>query len=202
MNRSVNSNPLRVPGRAGGRSACARAVSLAMIAICLASGSAADRSPFTAEESHLKAAFLFHFVQLVDWPAGALGADTSPLTLCTLGLDTFDDLEAVVSEKLIGTRPLRVVHLKQGQDTQACHLLFVASGERTRVPLLLARLKGAPILTVGDTEDFVKQGGIIGFFLEGKKVRFEINLDASQRAGLKISSRLLLLAKSVIGGRG
>jgi hypothetical protein len=172
-----------------------------VIVLCFANSSAADRPTFTAEESRLKAAFLFHFAQLVDWPAGALGADTSPLTLCTLGIDTFDDLEALVPGKLIGTRPLRVLHLRQGQEIQGCQMLFVGNGEHTRVPLLLARLKGAPVLTVGDTEDFVKQGGIIGFCLDDKKIRFEINLDASQRAGLKISSRLLLLAKSVIGSR-
>jgi hypothetical protein len=173
----------------------------ALIALCLGNGTAADRPVFTAEESQLKAAFLFHFAQLVDWPAGVLGADTSPLTLCTIGIDVFDNLESLVAGKLIGTRPLRVLHVRQGQETQGCQILFVGSGEHTRVPLILARLKNAPILTVGDTEDFVQQGGIIGFCLEDKKIRFDINLEASQRVGLKISSRLLLLAKSVIGSR-
>jgi hypothetical protein len=155
------------------------------------------------DEYRLKAAFLFHFAQLVDWPAGALGADQDPLMLCTLGEDPFHgDLEAVVEGKLAGNRPLHVQHFKQAQDVQGCHLLFVGGGEPSRVPLLFAKLKDTPVLTVGETQDFVKQGGMIGFCLEGNKVRFEINLDAAQRAGLKISSRLLLLAKSVVGSHG
>jgi hypothetical protein len=92
-----------------------------------------------------------------------------------------------------------VRHLKQPQDVQGCHALFFGKAERTRIPAVLASVTSVPVLTVGETLDFVKQGGMIGFFVEDKKIRFEINLDASQRAGLKLSSRLLLLAKSVIG---
>jgi hypothetical protein len=156
-----------------------------------------------ADEYHVKAAFIFHFAELVDWPAGALGIDNNPMVLCTLGGDPFDGgLEAAVEGKLVGTRPLRVRHLKQVQDVPGCHVLFVGSGERAPIPVLLAGFKDAPVLTVGETEEFVKKGGMIGLCLEGKKVRLDINLDASRRAGLKISSRLLLLAKSVIGSRG
>ena len=207
MNRPAPTDADRVSGRAGTAclpgariaSAAWRVAGFTILAVCLGSGSTADRAPSTAEEYRLKAAFLFHFAQLVDWPSGALGADTNPVTLCTLGIEAFDELDAVVVGKLIGTRPLRVLHLKPAQDIRGCHLLFVGSGERTRVPLLLAGLKRAAILTVGETDGFVRQGGIIGFCLEDKKVRFDINLDASQRAGLKISSRLMLLAKSVTG---
>jgi hypothetical protein len=155
------------------------------------------------DEYRLKAAFLFHFVQLVDWPAEALGGDREPMTICTLGEDPFHGvLEAAMEGKLAGSRALHVRHFKQPQDLQGCHLLYVGSNERLHVPFLLAKLKDTPVLTVGDTDDFVKQGGVIGFCLEDKKVRFVINLDAAKLAGLKISSRLLLLAKSVIGNHG
>jgi hypothetical protein len=161
------------------------------------------RAQSKVDEYRLKAAFLFHFAQLVDWPPGALGADRDPVTLCTLGEDPFHgDLEAVVEGKLAGNRALHVRHFKLVQDVQGCHLLFIGSSERSLVPALLSKLKDAPVLTVGETDDFVKQGGVIRFCLEGNKVRFEINLDAAQRAGLKISSRLLLLAKSVVGNHG
>jgi hypothetical protein len=153
------------------------------------------------DEYHLKAAFLFHFTEMVEWPASVLGDGAQPIWLCTLGEDPFDgELEAAVAGKL-ATRPLRVRHLNDAQDFPGCHLIFIASSERIRTPLLLTKLKNAPVLTVGETEEFVKQGGMIGLCLDGKKVRLEINLDASRRAELKISSRLLLLAKTVIGGR-
>jgi hypothetical protein len=152
------------------------------------------------DEYRLKAAFLFHFAQLVDWPSEAAG-NSGPLIICTVGDDPFNgDLESAVEGKLAGMRPLRIQHFKPAQDVLGCQVLFIGGGDHMRVPLLLARLKTAPVLTVGETDDFVKQGGIIGFSREGNKVRFEINLEASQRAGLKISSRLLLLAKSVVGG--
>lgn len=159
------------------------------------------RAQSTADEYRLKAAFLFHFAQFIDWPADAL-AFTDILTFCTLGEDPFHgELEAAVEGKLAGARRLRVRHFKQPQDIQGCHALFVSSAERTRIPAVLAKLTSTAVLTVGETEDFVKQGGMIGFCLEGQKVRFEINLEAAQRAGFKISSRLLLLAKRVIGNR-
>jgi YfiR/HmsC-like len=152
------------------------------------------------EEYHLKAAFLFHFAQLVDWPASAFVSDSSPLVLCTTGGDVFHgDLEAVVAGKQIATRSLRVLHLKASQQIQGCHVLFIGGVDHASVAPMIARLKDASVLTVGEIEGFVDQGGMIGFVLEGKKVRFDINLGASQRVRLKIGSRLLLLARSVIG---
>jgi hypothetical protein len=150
----------------------------------------------------LKAAFLLHFTQLVDWPDAAFGGEASPLVICTLGDDVFrGDLDAIVRGKAAGSRPLNVLHLTAAQPVQGCHVLFVAAGERTRVSLLVARLNEAPVLLVGETDDFIEKGGSIGFVVEANKVRFNINLIAARRAGLKVSSRLLLLARSVKGGR-
>ena len=153
------------------------------------------------DEYRLKAAFLFHFAELVDWPVEAFDGDRKPLVLCTLGGNPFEGgLEAVVNGKLLGARQIRVRHLKQAQEIPGCHVLFIGSSEQARVPMILAKLKDAPILTVGEPEEFVKDGGMIGLRLEGNRVRFDINLEAARRAGLKISSRLLVLARIVIGG--
>jgi hypothetical protein len=151
-----------------------------------------------ADEYRLKAAFLFHFTELVEWPSDAWGNNNQPVTLCTLGDPFQGDLEAVVEGKKAGTRPILVRHLNQASEAQGCQVMFLSGSRRTRLTPSLAQIKG-PILTVGETEDFVKQGGMIALCLEGKKVRLDINLDASIRAGLKISSRLLLLARNVIG---
>jgi hypothetical protein len=155
-----------------------------------------------ADEYRLKAAYLFHFVQFVDWPADTAWTGPGFLTLCTVGEDPFHgDLETAVAGKSIGIRSLRVLHLTQAQDVQGCQVLFVSIDQRPRVPLYLAKLKTTPVLTVGDTEEFVEQGGTVAFCLEGKKLRFAVNLDAAQRSGLNISSNLLVLAKRVIGNR-
>jgi YfiR/HmsC-like len=165
------------------------------------SGTTRAQSP--ASEYHVKAAFLFHFVQLVDWPAGSLGNDADPVTVCTIGKDPFHgDLEATLAGQSVGPRSFRIQHLKSPDDFQGCHVLFVGKHEAARLSRLLLDLKDGPILTVGESDDFVQQGGMIGFLLVENKVRFEINLQAAERANLKISSRLLLLAKSVIGNHG
>jgi len=154
-----------------------------------------------SSEYQVKAAFLFHFAQFVDWPPEAFKDAASPLTYCTVGEDPFHGgLDTSMNGKMIGTRPVRVLHFKRAQDIQSCEVLFLGAQEQKSIPAALANLKGNPVLTVGESEHFAKDGGMIGFFLEDNKVRFEINLDAAEHAKLKISARLLTLAKTVIGG--
>jgi hypothetical protein len=156
-----------------------------------------------ASEYQIKAAFLFHFAQFVDWPPEAFREAGSPVTFCTVGANPFGDtLEGTVSGKMIGNRPVRVQHFKVPQAVKDCQVLFVGAKEEKLIPALLAGVKDLPVITVGETGHFAELGGTIGFCWEGNKIRFEINLAAAQRAKLKISSRLLALAKTVIGGSG
>jgi YfiR/HmsC-like len=156
----------------------------------------------TAEEYSIKAAFLFHFAQFVDWPTEAFKETASPLTYCTLGADPFHGaLETTLNGKTVGTRTIRVLHFKQTQEIYGCHILFVGAAEKSFRPQMLVSLRESPVLTVGETENFAKEGGMIGFCLEENKIRFEINLEAAEHAKLKISSRLLALARTVIGGQ-
>lgn len=153
----------------------------------------------TSSEYQVKAAFLFHFAQFVDWPAEAFKDGATPLTYCTVGEDPFHGaLDVSMNGKMIGTRPVRVLHFKRAQDIQSCQILFLGTLEQKSISAALANIRGNPVLTVGETEHFAQDGGMIGFFLEDNKVRFEINLDAAECAKLKISARLLTLAKSVI----
>jgi len=171
--------------------------------LMLADDAHSTRAQSQSAEYHVKAAFLFHFAQLVEWPAGTLGNDINPVTLCTIGEDPFrGDLEATLAGKTVGTRTLIVRHLKSAEEFQGCHVLFVSSHDAARLGPLLQELKNGPILTVGESDGFVEQGGMIGFCLVDNKVRFEINVEAAERAKLKISSRLLLLAKTVVGNHG
>jgi hypothetical protein len=157
----------------------------------------------TADEYHVKAAFLFHFAQLVEWPADSPNEGGSSLYLCTLGDDPFHgELESTVAGKQIGSRILRIRHVRTLQDTRGCNVLFISKSEGNRTASLLANLRNTPVLTVGDDDGFVGAGGIIRMFLEGNKVRFEINRQAAESARLRISSQLLLLARNVGGGTG
>ncbi len=150
----------------------------------------------------MKAAFLFHFAQLVEWPRSTSG-DAGPFLMCTVGFDPFHgELENTVEGKQIGTRMIQVAHLQHSQSIRNCRVLFIGKEESRRIPILLPDLQRLPVLTVGETEGFLDAGGAIRFCLEGNKVRFEINRHAAESVGLKISSRLLLLAKTVVGDPG
>jgi len=154
-----------------------------------------------SDEYRVKAAFLYHFTQLVDWPADAQGANGKSIAICTLGGNPFGgDLEATLQGKTIGSRPLEIRHLKRPEEAPGCLAVFIA-GDRKQMAQTLAVLKDSSVLTVGESADFAKQGGMIGFCMESDdKVRFVINVEAAAQAKLKISARLLMLAKTVIGG--
>lgn len=156
----------------------------------------------TAEEYSIKAAFLFHFAQFVEWPEASFKDANSPLTYCTIGDDPFHgSLDAALSGKSLETRAFRVLHFKQPQEIKGCQVLFLGTDQKKMNAAVLTSLQRSAVLTVGETEHFVQEGGMIGFVMEENKIRFEINLEAAQKANLKISSRLLALAKSVLGGQ-
>jgi hypothetical protein len=120
---------------------------------------------------------------------------------CTVGEDPFGGaLETVLKGKTQGARGFEVRHLKSAQEAQACQLLFVSAAEKKNIAATLASVEGRATLTVGETEHFAAEGGMVGFCLEDNKIRFEINLRAAEHVKLRISARLLALAKIVIGG--
>jgi hypothetical protein len=135
----------------------------------------------------------------VEWPADTFNAADSPLTYCTIGDDPFHGaLDQSLSGKTIGARPTRVQHFRQPQEVQDCQILFIGMGEKARIGATLASTNGNPVLTVGETDHFIQEGGMIGFCMEENKIRFEINLEAAELAKLKISSRLVALARRVL----
>jgi hypothetical protein len=153
-----------------------------------------------SSEYQVKAAFLFHFAQFVEWPPDTFRDADSPLTYCTMGEDPLSGaLDQSLSGKTIGARSLRVQQLKPSQPAQTCQVLFIGALETRKISEIMASVSGRPILTVGDTEHFAADGGVIGLVIEANKIRFEINLEAAEKANLKISARLLALAKTVIG---
>jgi YfiR/HmsC-like len=152
-------------------------------------------------EYEIKAAFLFHFAQFVDWPAEAFEQADSPITYCTIGADPFEGaLDAALKGKTHGSRAFAVRHLASWENVQACQLLFIGAAENKHTTAALASVEKRATLTVGETEHFAADGGMIGFCFEDNKIRFEINVRAAEQANLKISARLLALAKTVIGG--
>jgi hypothetical protein len=159
----------------------------AVLAFVLATAASAQDVPL---EYRVKAAYLFNFTKFVEWPSGSMPAGT-PLSLCVAGANPFGAaLEETIRGELVEGRPLttRVV-----RDPSGCHVLFVPQGVAAAGMLREARTK--PILTVGESRDFLADGGVVNFLMEDGKVRFEISQDAASRAHLRISSRLLRLAR-------
>jgi hypothetical protein len=177
------------------------ALSLVLLLSLLLAGTAKIvRAQSDENEYRVKAAFLFHFAQLVDWPPDALSGAGNSLYLCTLAEDPFQGaLESTVEGKTIGKRVIHIRHLDQSVEMRKCHVLFLGKAQGKRTRALVAALRNAPVLTVGETSDFLADGGMIAFLLDENRVRFDINLAASQSAGLTIGSRLLVLAKNVTG---
>ena len=148
-------------------------------------------------EYQMKAAYLFNFAKFVDWPPQALPAGNSPLLIGILGDDPFDGvLDATIKNKEIDGHPLRVLRLTALSQIKTCHVVFISSSEKKRWPEIQAALGTNSVLTVSENWDhFTDDGGMIYFFMEGKRVRFDINDAAARRAGLKISSKLMQLKK-------
>jgi hypothetical protein len=146
-------------------------------------------------EYQIKAAFLFNFAKFVEWPPAAFAEATSPMVIGILGENPFrDDLERTIRGKTINNRPLVIKEFRSPAEATNCHVLFISASEKQRLPEIFKGLRGASVLTVGETDRFTETGGMINFVVEGNKIRFQINDAAAKGAGLKISSKLLSLA--------
>ncbi len=146
-------------------------------------------------EYQIKAAFLYNFTMFIEWPPEAFPSPSAAIKLCVLGEDPFgDDLEQTIRGKLINGRTVVVQRFQGMQGLDGCHVLFVSTSEQRHLSQILESLKGRSVLTVGEMERFAAAGGMINFTMQEHKVRFEINVDVTQRAGLKLSSQLLKLA--------
>jgi hypothetical protein len=161
----------------------------------------------SSSEYELKAAFLFNFAKFVEWPSNAFVNPKAPFSVCILGPDPFGSaLDDALRGKAIAEHPVSVTRVKSIADITACQILFVASSESRRLPEVLAKLRDQYVLVIGETDDSASSGGVIQFTLEENRVRFFINTDAADRAGLKISSKLLALTKIVrdtpVNGKG
>jgi hypothetical protein len=186
----------RLHARDEPRHALSRRPSLIGVALCLLTITAQAQS---ATEYQVKAAFLFNFAKFVEWPADAFPGADAPLQICVLGQDPFGhEFEEMIADKTVNAHRIEIIHPSGVPQAKACQVIFVASSERQQAREILRGLRGASVLSVGDTSGFAKMGGIINFVLDDGRVRFEVNVKAAERAHLKISARLLTVAKLIL----
>jgi hypothetical protein len=149
-------------------------------------------------EYQVKLAVLYHFAQFVQWPPEAFSSPTAPITICVAGPDPFKgDLERGLAGRTAAGHPIQIKRLKPDDDPKVCQIVFVRSTEKKTTGKILSGLKGSNTLTVGESNGFASEGGLVNLTLSENKLRFEINLDAAMQTRLKISSKLLALAKIV-----
>jgi hypothetical protein len=173
---------------------------LVMLALLFAGG--LNLPAQTPREYEVKAAFLYNFVQFVEWPADAFSDAQSPVVIGILGDDPFGaSLDDIVRDEKVNNRPLVIRHYQRVEDIKDCQILFISQSENRRLEEILAGLKDRSILTVGDTDGFARRGGMIRFVTENNKIRFRINVKAAKTANLTISSKLLRLAEIVEPGK-
>lgn len=171
---------------------------LAAWLVLAAPASPADLPKLT--EAEVKAAYVFNFARYVEWPATAFSGTNAPFVIGVLGPDPVgESLRAVVAGKVVNGRAFELRRAGPDASLTGCHILFLPATERTRLADLAPLLRDKPVLTVSDTEAFLQQGGVIGLVKRGGNIRLQVNLDAANAAGLKVSSKLLTLAEQVKG---
>jgi YfiR/HmsC-like len=149
-------------------------------------------------EYPVKLAFLYNFTKFIEWPPESYRAPSAPLLICIVGHDPFSQvLEGELRTRNVGGHPVEVRTLKPNDKLSLCQIVFVPATEKEHAVRIVSGLKGSNTLTVGETDGFAVQGGIINLTVEANKVHFEVNRLAAERAGLKISSKLLSIAKIV-----
>jgi hypothetical protein len=150
--------------------------------------------------ARVKAAYIYNFTKFIYWDMGSGDALTGPITIFVLGTDPIGDLLEDFSKKQISDHPLIVKKIAtETNDFSSCHLFFITQSAKQQLPSVFRRLLGTNILTVSDIPGFARLGGMIGFVIEDGRVKIEINLPAINNAGLKISAKLLEIAKIVSG---
>jgi hypothetical protein len=151
-------------------------------------------------ESSLKAAFIYSFAKFTGWPEDTLPA-TATFSACVLGDGSIRDaLERTVKGRLLSGRDISVSQVQLDGKLRSCHLLYVSGITPAQVTAVVTAVRGAPVLTISDADDFVRQGGIAQMFVENGKMRFDLNLEVARRSGLQLSSKLLALAAHVHDG--
>lgn len=147
-------------------------------------------------EYQIKAAYLYNFAKFVEWPSAAFGGPSDPFRICILGDSPFDqNVEIALSGRRVQNHPVHVIYPDSTAQSRRCHVLFLSPSESGHMKAIVADLRSSAVLTVADTPGFIGAGGMIRFFLEDDSVRFEMNPLPASQAGLKVSSKLLVLGK-------
>jgi hypothetical protein len=160
--------------------------------------SAAPVSAQSVTDDQVKAAYIFNFAKFIEWPPQVFTAKESPMNFCVLGRSpVVDELDSSIGGKSVNGHTIMIKHLRGPDEIKDCHLIFLAASAGKQQQKLIEAAKGLPVLLVAETPGFARSGGTINFITESGRLLFEVNINAAESAHLKISSKLLALARIV-----
>jgi len=162
---------------------------------------AKDANAVNATEYEVKAAFLYHFTQFIDWPENAFASPSDGFNICIMGKNPFGKALIPILKRNYKGHPFNLKFPDNANDARNCHLLYLASNDTKVDSAILSKLKDAPVLTVSSQPGFVERGGGIGFLLADSHVRFSINRTANEHIGIVSSAKLLELAVRVVDNK-
>jgi len=148
-------------------------------------------------EYRVKGAFLLNFAKFVEWPAQAFKGPHDAIAICVLGVDPFTPaLDQAAHDVMVDKRAVTIRQIADPQQAGQCHIVFVSAAERRRTHAVVEAVQAASVLTVGESQGFIADGGMIELRVEDSKIRMEISEAAAKRAGLHISAKLLSLSQA------
>ena len=151
----------------------------------------------TASPTELRAAFVFNFAKFTEWPPATVAAD-APISICVVDDEQASDMfRSVVKGRSVGTHGLAVRSRALNDNLRDCQVVYAPDLDARRARTLLAQVGDSPVLTISDYDQFARMGGVANFVVVDGMMRFAINVESTQRARLKVSSRLLALANVV-----
>jgi len=178
--------------------ACHAPAGVVLLLLLLAWVAGAVAAEDESLEYKVKAGFLYNFAKFVEWPTTALPTADSPIVIgCFADDPTAPVFQKALQGKLVNGRPLTVELFSNTAALTGCHMFFLSRAIADRLKELLAKVEAAPVLTVGEIDQFALQGGIINFVRKNESFRFEVNLEAAEKAGLQISAKLANMATLV-----
>ena len=157
-----------------------------------------EANAVNATEYEVKAAYIYHFTQFIDWPEKAFSSPQDGFNICIMGKNPFGKALIPILKRNYKGHPFNLKFPDNANDARNCHLLYLTSNDSKADTAILEKLKDAPVLTVSSQPGFVERGGGIGFLLSDSHVRFSINRTANEHIGIVSSAKLLELAVRVV----
>jgi len=168
--------------------------------LCLTPATRLDAQTATSKEYEIKAAFIYRLTQFMEWPTNRFSSSSEPITLCIAGADPFGTtIDTVLRNQKVGERGIQIKRLESSATAAStnCHLLFMGAGGAGEAGKIVSKLRNHAVLTIGEDEEFTKNGGHVRLFIQENKLRFEINIAAFERSGLKLHSQVMKLATRI-----